>query len=312
MDPTLEQTAARIFADHRDSPDGAWSALEENGLTRLWVGETHGGFGMAPTEGFGLARLAGAQALPIPIAETLIASWLLTEAGLEPPPGRMSILIEGWQRGVAFGESADHVVRVRGRSLSLHRGPIASGVPAVGEDPVSDAGGLAPEVIATGQMSHDVALPLAALTRAAQMCGALGAALTLTLDFAEQRVQFGRTLSRFQAIQHLLSEIGVEVAAASAALDAAVATIHPGAPLDRQAVAVAKFRAGLAATIVCEHTHQIHGAIGYTQEYALARLTRRLWQWREDFGGESYWADELGRAVLRDGAPLWPKLTAAA
>lgn len=309
MDPTLEATAMRILTDHRGAPDAAWAALEENGLTRLWVSEAQGGFGMAPAEGFGMARLAGAHAPLVPIADTLVATWLLSEAGLASPPGRTGIFIEDWQRGIAFGDGADHVVHIRQRSVSLRRGPVAGSCATVGEDPVSDPQGLVGEVVATGETSHDVALPLAALTRAAQMCGALEAALALTIEFAGQRVQFGRALAKFQAVQHLLSEMGAEVAAASAALDAAVATARLGAPLDVQAVAVAKFRAGLAAGIVCEHAHQVHGAIGYTQEYALARLTRRLWQWREDFGGESYWAGELGRAVLRTNAPIWPQLT---
>lgn len=310
MDAMLETTATRILAKHRESPDAAWAALEESGLTRLWVSEAHGGYGMAPAEGFGLARLAGTHALSVPIADTLVATWLLGEAGLESPVGRMSVLIEGWQRGVAFGDGADHVVRVQGRSLTLHRGPIVGSYAAVGEDPLSDAGGLTGAVLATSELRHDIALPLAALTRAAQMCGALEAALSLSIAFAGQRIQFGRALSKFQAIQHLLSEMSAEVAAASAALDAAVATVQPGTPLDLQAVAVAKFRAGLAAGTVCEHAHQIHGAIGYTQEYALARLTRRLWQWREDFGGESHWATELGRVALHNQTPLWPQLTA--
>lgn len=312
MDALLEQTATRILADNREAPDRAWAALEESGLTRLWVGEAQGGFGLAQAEGFGLARLAGAHALPLPIADTLIATWLLSAAGLQSPSGPMGIFIDGWQRGIAFGDRADHIVRAQGGTISLHRGPIAGDWSAVGEDPVSDAANLPGAIITTGDIGSDIALLLAALTRAAQMCGALDAVLALTIGFAAQRVQFGRPLSKFQAIQHLLSEMGAEVASASAALGAAIAAVRPDAPINRQAVAVAKFRAGLAAGIVCEHAHQIHGAIGYTQEYALARLTRRLWQWREDFGGESYWADQLGRAALRDRMPLWPQLTAGA
>ena len=310
MEALLEQTATRIFTDHRETPDRAWVALEECGLTRLWVSEEHGGFGLVPAEGFGMARLAGAHALPLPVADTLIATWLLSEAKLESPTGRTSIFIAGWQRGIAFGDRADHVVRAERGTISLHRGPVAGVCAVVGEDPVSNAANLIGELIATGETHANTAPLLAALTRAAQMCGALDAALSLTIAFAAQREQFGRALSSFQAIQHLLSEMAAEVAAASAALEAAIATAHRGAPLDATAVAVAKFRAGLAAGIVCDHTHQIHGAIGYTQEYALARLTRRLWQWREDFGGESYWAEELGRAALRDRAPLWPQLAA--
>jgi len=305
MDAMLEATASRILADHRDAPDRAWSALEENGLTRLWVGEAQGGFGLPLGEGFGLIRLAGANAAPLPIAETLVASRLLSEAGLASPPGRMSLFIEGWQRGIPFGDRAEHVVRVRGRAILLHEGPAGGRLVAVGEDPMSDAGSLREKAIATGTIPHDDAPYLAALARAAQIGGALEATLDLTVGFAGDRIQFGRPLSKFQAIQHLLADMAAEVAAARAAVEAAVATAAQGTTLDQRAVAVAKFRAGLAAGIVCDHAHQIHGAIGYTEEYALARLTRRLWQWREDYGSEHYWASALGRAAPRGSVPLW-------
>src|SRR5690606_359996 len=98
--------------------------------------------------------------------------------------------------------------------------------PAIGEDPLSFAGCLAGDVLAAAEMPHDIALPLAAITRAAQMCGAIDTVLKLTIEFAGQRTQFGRTLSKFQAIQHLLSEMGAEAAAAGAALDYAIATIR--------------------------------------------------------------------------------------
>ena len=57
--------------------------------------------------------------------------------------------------------------------------------------------------------------------------------------------------------------------------------------------------------------HQVHGAIGFTYEHALQFVTRRLWSWRAEFGGEGDWAVELGRAVSERGADaLWPHLTA--
>src|SRR3546814_14907408 len=69
-------------------------------------------------------------------------------------------------------------------------------------------------------------------------------------------------------------------------------------------------RAGLAAGVVAEHAHQLHGAIGYTGEFGLARLNRRLWQWREDFGGEAFWANEMGQGALAQPGPLWPQIVA--
>src|SRR3546814_10725242 len=78
--------------------------------------------------------------------------------------------------------------------------------------------------------------------------------------------------------------------------------------MDASTIAAAKYRAGLAAGVVAEHAHQLHGAIGYTGEFGLARLNRRLWQWREDFGGEAFRANELGQGALATPWPLRPQI----
>jgi len=76
-------------------------------------------------------------------------------------------------------------------------------------------------------------------------------------------------------------------------------------------VATAKIRAGEAASAAAAIAHQIHGAIGFSQEHALHRYTQRLWAWRDDFGSESAWAVRLGRAVATKGADgLWPWVAA--
>src|SRR3546814_11605288 len=77
MDALLAETATRILSDLADSPESLWTALEDNGLTRVWAAEADGGFDLAPADGFGLMRLAGAHAAPVPLADTLMASWFL-------------------------------------------------------------------------------------------------------------------------------------------------------------------------------------------------------------------------------------------
>src|SRR3546814_9204922 len=74
MDALLAETATRILSDLADSPESLWTALEDNGLTRVWAAEADGGFDLAPADGFGLMRLAGAHAAPVPLADTLMAS----------------------------------------------------------------------------------------------------------------------------------------------------------------------------------------------------------------------------------------------
>ncbi len=71
-------------------------------------------------------------------------------------------------------------------------------------------------------------------------------------------------------------------------------------------VASAKIRAGEAATRAAEIAHQVHGAIGYTEEHQLHRFTLRLWAWRDEFGSETEWASWVGAAVARIGGEgLW-------
>ena len=67
------------------------------------------------------------------------------------------------------------------------------------------------------------------------------------------------------------------------------------------AVAIAKARAGEAAGKVAEVCHQVHGAMGFTQEHPLHFATRRLWSWRDEFGHETFWQERIGRMVCSAG-----------
>jgi alkylation response protein AidB-like acyl-CoA dehydrogenase len=153
------------------------------------------------------------------------------------------------------------------------------------------------------------AFRLGALFRAAQMAGALEAALELAVTYANDRVQFGRPIGKFQAIQQQLAIAAEQVAAAGVAVAAAASSIRDG---DIEfAAAAAKLRVGEAAGKVCDIVHQVHGAIGFTHEHRLHHLTRRLWSWRDEFGVESQWALDLGRLMIAEGADgLWPFLAA--
>jgi len=147
-----------------------------------------------------------------------------------------------------------------------------------------------------------------ALYRSVQMAGALERTLEYALQYANERVQFGRPIAKFQAIQHMLAVLAGQVAAASAAADAAIETSRL-AP-DDFAVSVAKSRIGEAAGKCAEIAHQVHGAMGYTREHNLHYSTRRLWSWRDEFGNETYWQQRLGRVVAANGADaLWPMLS---
>src|SRR3712207_616623 len=76
------------------------------------------------------------------------------------------------------------------------------------------------------------------------------------------------------------------------------------------AAAAAKVRAGTAVDVVARLAHQVHGAIGFTQEHKLHHLTRRLWSWRDEAGSDLAWSRVLGAGLLADDPDgLWPALT---
>jgi acyl-CoA dehydrogenase len=142
------------------------------------------------------------------------------------------------------------------------------------------------------------------------LAAALEKELAWTEHYAGERQQFGRPLGKFQAIQMELAEMAGEVTAVTALTDAAVQVVEGRSGDVVLAAAAAKVRAGAAVEVVARLAHQVHGAIGFTQEHRLHHLTRRLWSWRDEAGSELYWSRVLATGLLVTGPDgLWPALT---
>ena len=156
-------------------------------------------------------------------------------------------------------------------------------------------------------------LAVGAVLRAQAMAGAMENILERTVEYANARVQFGKPIGRFQAIQQNLAVMATQVAAARAGADMAADawSLDPeDADAFCAAAAAAKIRAGEAAGLVAGIAHQTHGAIGFSLEYPLHPFTRRRWAWREEFGAESFWAEQLGAQVCAlVHQNFWPFLT---
>jgi acyl-CoA dehydrogenase len=194
------------------------------------------------------------------------------------------------------------------REVELQRMPDMAGEPhgVVQDDTIEIAAMHVREVSAA--RGPDAVMQRGALCRSLQMLGAMTRANELTLQYARDRKQFKRSLSDFQVIQSYLAAMAGELCAAAIAAETAVES----APGDDafEAIASAKVRAGQAARQIASLGHQVHGAIGFTQEYPLNLWTRRLWAWREEYGNEAHWAARLGARVVARGADaLWPHLT---
>jgi len=346
-DSIIVDTATRIFADLCEPqtinaaedgkwPEALWDTLEESGLTLTWVPDTLGGAGADIIDGFQVLRVAGRFAAPVPLAETLLAGWLLAEAKIAAPPGPMTIApvyedghielagttLKGRARHIPFARNARHiavlavaadvptVALVATDGLTISPGTSLAGEPS---DTVSFDGATALAVAPAPGLDLGSVVRLGAAVRAQQMAGAIEHILDQSVQYSLDREQFGRPIAKFQAVQHNLAALAGEAAAAGAAADGAAEAIAQSgiaAMTTGAQVAVAKLRVGEAASTGAAIAHQVHGAIGFTREYSLHHATRRLWAWREEFGNETFWAMRLGRMVAAAGADaLWPTIT---
>ena len=346
----IEATAERLFGDHitaklRAAAEqgsfaaAAWREVEEAGLPRALVPEDAGGFGMDPAEALTILRVAGKHAVPLPLAETMAASWLLAGAGLPIPDGPLSLapVTRGEaptleRRGAAWHLSGKATRIPWGRDavavavLAVHQGTaMVVLVPPSGFS-VTPGSNLAREPRDTlafnATLPADAVAPaasginaaslrtLGAAMRSLQMAGAMAGLLDMTTQYALDRTQFGKPIGKFQAIQHNLAILGSHQAAAGAAAIGAAEAVGKG--LRVFPIAVAKVRTGEAAGLCAGLAHQVHGAIGFTYEHSLHFLTKRLLSWRNEFGNEAEWGLLLGRHLAAAGADrLWHEITSA-
>lgn len=294
-----------------------WPRLIEAGFETLLVPEAAGGFGGDWGDLAALLKIAGAKRLGLPLAETVIARWLLARAGIEAPDGLITFAIHAhrapWGRHAAavIVQSVDGCALYPAAACAWDHGRTPAGTP-------SDALTLTGDAIATLPTADDLDT-LLAFARVAEGAGALEAALALTVDHVSTRVQFGKTLSQFQAVQQALALLAEEAAALSIAASAAAAALDGweqqlgalAGELPLFEIAAAKARLGLAVDRGVPIAHRLHGAIGFTMEYPLNHLTRRLMGWRSEFGGDAAWQRKLGRLASAGGSKaLWETLTA--
>jgi acyl-CoA dehydrogenase len=342
----VAQTAERIFADLADAQTinhdkkgswkaPLWQALTEAGLPLSWVSEQYGGSGASLAEGFSVLSAAGRFAIGVPLAETMLAGWLLSQAKITSPQGEMTVApagpkdritvgadgtLSGRARGVPFARDAKHIAVLAHGTRSLSIALVEAGACRI--ETGLNLGGdssdtvtlshVAPAAIAPAPKGFDQTslVLMGAVARSLQIAGALETTLDITVRYSNERVAFEKKISKFQAVQHNLAKLAGESAAALAAATSAADAFASGAASGDAAFlegAAAKIRCSEAAEKGAAIAHQVHGAIGFTIEHILHRYSLRAQAWRDDFGSESYWAVELGKRVAARGADeLWP------
>jgi alkylation response protein AidB-like acyl-CoA dehydrogenase len=341
------ETAEKIFGDLADAQEinrdkegkwkaPLWSALAEAGLPLSWVAEEYGGSGASLAEGFGVLGAAGRHAIAVPLAETMLAGWLLAQGRIASPEGEMTIApaspkdritlaadgtLSGRARGVPFAKAARHIAVLahgaNGVSIALVAAAavrIEAGLTLANDN--SDTvtfDKLTPLAVKPAPKGFDqtALMLMGGVVRSLQIAGALESMLDISVRYSNERVAFEKKISKFQAVQHNLAKLAGESAAALAAATSAADTLVSNSSFDDDAVfleaVAAKIRCSEAAEKGGAIAHQVHGAIGFTIEHILHRFTLRALSWRDDFGSESYWAVKLGERVAARGADeLWP------
>jgi acyl-CoA dehydrogenase len=335
VDPLLTETADRLFAEtcthatvQQAEDDGGapaiWSAFAETGFAHISIPESAGGSGGTLTDILEVIRLAGYHSAPIPVAENaMLGGWLLASAGLSLPDGIVTVVpgtsrdtlhldsgvVSGSAHMVPWGRHAERVAfTVDGTvvSVPVTEAEVTEGTSLAGEprDTLMFHNAAGDIAAAPDGVNAETLRFRGALSRVALMAGAIERMSQLTVSYTNEREQFGRPVSRFQAVQQHLVWAAQDAALTRMAAEVAgreAERSESEGGTARFEIASAKLVANQAATRSTRASHQAHGAMGMTQEYPLHHLSRRLWSWRKEYGGEREWGAWVGRAALAAG-----------
>ena len=289
-----------------------WQQMAEMGWTGLRVPEAADGAGLGLVEACALMTELGGALLPEPLGPCMAIAPLLPADVLARVGDGSAVVLPAWQERADTLDPGTETVaeagRVSGFKLFVPMGAgadlflvaaqgglvlVEAGAPGVslGTAHTQDGGHYA-TLRLDGAPCRTVggdlvdALDDAALLVAASLLGVMERAFALTLDYLRTRKQFGRAIGSFQALQHRAADLQVQVALTRASVEGAAAALDAGLAGSRRQAAVsrAKARAAEAAMRVTREAIQLHGGIGYTDEYDVGLYLRRAMVLAPQFG----------------------------
>lgn len=279
--------------EHGGSADALWREIAGSGFLDALVSDEHGGAGLSLADIEPLIEALGARAVPLPVAETMVARALLAESGIAAPDGPV-VLVTSLAQPVPCGLVAQAALVDCGDALVLC--DMAQLAPA----PTGVTNSLAARISGKPE-GRSLPRPasglrsIAAVLRAALIAGAAARLCDVTTAYASERVQFGKPIGRQQSLQQMLALMAEDMIACRIA--AQLGASH-GLNVPLAAAATAKIATSSAAPRIAATAHAVHGAIGISEEYDLQLLTRRLHEWRLADGSEGCWSQVLGQSRL--------------
>ena len=286
--------SAGLRAQQREENiDDTWKALVESGFLNALLPEAAGGVGLSLAEALPVLQAAGYHGLTLPFIDTLLIRAAL---GIDDSEAEQAIAL------AQLDASGDSALLLQPALRGVQAVIIASGEetllrPVTGREgaqvslgPIQQRFGFAVDKLALG-----------AFIESAWMVGALQRLLEMTVDYANERQQFGRPIGKFQALQQQISVMTGHGHSAVVALSVAAggARLNEGRLLlDPAHVAAGRVVICEAAQPAADVAHAVHGAIGVTEEYDLQLWTQRLLAGRRSCGSDSYWSRQLGTFCL--------------
>jgi len=290
---------------------GKWAKLAEQGWLLSRLSEDRGGLGMGLSELCSIARAMGAELTPEPMPMACLIAPALPDDTLEAVlecreivlpafachEGALPVLNAGRLTGttdpVPLAGVADAFVVQTSTGAALVRAS-ASGLAL--QTRASHDGGHLGFLSFDGAAATALAVDLAAvreqaaLILSAQLLGIAEAAFEITLAYLKDRRQFDRPIGAFQALQHRMVDLYLELALMRAAVEAAATALDDGTTDDAAALAVslAKARSTKGAQAITQAAIQLHGGIGYTDEADIGLYLRKAMTLAGVLGTEAF------------------------
>jgi len=321
MDIILTEALDALLTDHctaevireihaNGNADTLWDLVHSSGFANAMLSEANEGADLSLPQAYPLFELCGKTLLPLPLPETMLARKALTEADMPTPTGAIGFALAYHDtntgrvitRDAPFSRTASTLLVEMEDSQRLLARDVAQQAPS--SYPMDDA--LSWDYTTWEQAPRLPNIPslrvLMACVTAARLAGTLLTTFDKTLQYANERKQFGRPIGKFQAIQHQLSVLAEHTFSAhmAAKIGCSSADWQP----QRAHVAVAKACTSDAAAQLAAGAHAIHGAIGFTEELDLQLYTQSLHHGRHSAGSESWWYGVLGEHLQQQKNPI--------
>jgi len=316
-----------------------WAAMVEQGWPGVALGEDHGGLGLGTVEVAVLLEEIGRHAAPAPFAATVLAADALVAGGETDTAARLvggeAIAAVAWSRRLdavrAVPDGSDWALTGRPEPVpfapSAAIAVVAAAAPdgpglfavdldAVGRpvaepamDRTRELGWLTFESTPAQRLGGTDAVEAftdrGATYASAEMLGGASRVLELAVDYAMDRVQFGRPIGSFQAIKHRCADMLVDVEGMRSTTYWAAWCIGAGDPEASVAASTAKIWCSDASKRVMASALQVHGGIGFTWEHDLHLFLKRAQLDQLSFGDASRHRERLAgllRARVEAGA----------